>query len=186
MNEALPETTARASAASWIGEALRAELPYIAMVVGAFIGVAANNITGHPTIVYWQLLAPVYGLICILAGWGQGGPAASHTKLIVTQALHWLACIVAMRLLLLPQVLGVLNDNASGLSLLIVLALATFLAGVHTTTWRIAAVGILLALAMPVAAWVEQSALLLSAEAIVALGVGVLFVWMRSRLRAAN
>lgn len=175
-----------ATTATRIGEALRAEWPYMAMVLGAFIGVAANNLAGHPTILYWQLLAPVYGLICIVSGWRQGGPAASHTRLVLTQAAHWLACIVAMRMLLLPEVRGVLNDNASGLSLLIVLALATFLAGLHTLTWRIATVGVLLALAMPVAAWLEQSALLLSLEAMVALGVGVLFVWTRSRMRGLN
>ena len=88
-----------------------------------------------------------------------------------------------MRLLYLPEVRGVLNDNAAGLTLLTVLALSTFLAGLHTGAWRIVVVGIVLALGVPAAAWLEQSALLLTVEAIVVAGLVGLFLWARSRLR---
>jgi hypothetical protein len=64
-----------------------------------------------------------------------------------------------MRLLFPPEVHGVINDNASGLSLLTVLALAT------------AIVGAVLALAVPAAAWIEQSALLFVAVGVLLLGV---------------
>ena len=161
---------------------LRDELPYIAMLLVAFVGVAINDFTGKPIIIYWQLLAPAFALICIAAGWDSEG--ASRARLIRTQAIHWLACFVAMRLLFLPQVRGVLNDNATGLSLLSVLALSTFLAGLHGNAWRIALVGVLLALAVPAAAWLEQSALLLAVEALLVLLVAALFFWTRSRLRA--
>jgi hypothetical protein len=178
-----PEYAPEKAHAETRGEALRAEMPYIAMLLGAFVGIAINDFTGRQTILYWQLLAPAYALICIIVGWEQGGPTASRTRLVRTQAIHWLACFLAMRLLFLPQVRGVLNDNATGLSLLTVLALSTFLAGLHSSIWRISAVGILLALAVPGAAWLEQSALLLSAEALLALGLGALFFWVRSKMR---
>jgi hypothetical protein len=178
---AMPPSTPIPSA---LRNALLAELPYVAMLLAAFVGIAAGNFTGQPTILYWQLLAPVYALICILAGWAATSAGANRLHLIWTQALHWLACVVAMRLLFLPEVHGVINDNATGLSLLTVLALATFLAGLHASTWRIAVVGALLALAVPAAAWVEQSALLLVAVGVVLLGVGALFLWMRSRATA--
>jgi hypothetical protein len=161
---------------------LREELPYIAMLLVAFVGVAINDFTGKPIIIYWQLLAPAYALICIAAGWEREG--GNRTWLIRTQAIHWLACFVAMRLLFLPQVRGVLNDNATGLSLLTVLALSTFLAGLHANAWRIAVVGLLLALSVPAAAWLEQSALLLTVEALLVIIVAALFFWTRSRLRA--
>lgn len=163
---------------------LRAELPYALMLLGAFIGVALNNFSGGPTLLYWQLLAPAYALVCILASWEQGDGSRDHMRLIRTQAIHWLACFIAMRLLFLPQIRGVLNDNATGLALLIVLALSTFLAGLHANAWRIAVVGALLALSAPAAAWVEQSALLLSLEALVILAIGALFFWIRAKMRA--
>jgi len=65
-----------------------------------------------------------------------------------------------------------------------VLALSTFLAGLHANAWRIAVVGLLLALSVPAAAWLEQSALLLTVEALLVIIVAALFFWTRSRLRA--
>jgi hypothetical protein len=163
---------------------LRAELPYAIMLAGAFVGVALNNFSGGPSLLYWQLLAPAYAMVCILSGWEQDGPSPNRMRLVRTQAIHWLACFIAMRLLFLPQIRGVLNDNATGLALLIVLALSTFLAGLHANAWRIAIVGVLLALAAPAAAWVEQSALLLSVEALLVLAIGALFFWIRAKMRA--
>ena len=52
-------------------------------------------------------------------------------QLVVTQALHWLAFVGAMWLMFLPEVRGIVNDNATSLTLLILLALGTFVAGVH-------------------------------------------------------
>ena len=50
-----------------------------------------------------------------------------------------------MWLMFLPEVRGVVNDNATSLTLLILLALGTFVAGVHAGVWRICAVGVFLA-----------------------------------------
>jgi hypothetical protein len=158
-----------------------AELPYILMLAAAFIGVALSNASGHPTTVYWEFLAPIYAVICILSGRVHGEQDSKLMRLIWTQALHWFACIVTMWLLFLPQVRGASGDNGTSLSLLAVLALSTFLAGLHAGTWRITLVGILLALLVPVTAWLVQSALLLLLLAIVLVGVGALFIWLRSR-----
>ena len=163
-----------------------AELPYVTMLIAAFVGIAISGFIGRPATLYWQLLVPAYALICIVAGWERDATSAEHTRIVVRQAIHWLACFIAMRLLFLPEVRGVLNDNAAGLSLLTVLALATFLAGLHSGAWRIAVVGIVLALGVPAAGWLEQSALLLTAEAIVVAGLVGLFFWARSRWRDAS
>ena len=40
-----------------------------------------------------------------------------------------------------------------------ILALATFLAGVHAAAWQVCVVGIFLAIAVPAIAWIEQSSL---------------------------
>ena len=128
---------------------------------------------------------PIYGLICVLAGRAQARETTGLARLIWTQALHWLACIIAMRLLFLPQVRGVISDDATGLSLLVVLALATFLAGLHAGIWRIAVVGLLLALSVPAAAWLQRSALLLAAEALLLVGAAAIFLWTRFRRPAS-
>ena len=53
----------------------------------------------------------------------------------------------------------VVNNNATGLNLMTILALATFLAGVHAKAWQIYLVGVALALCVPGMAFVQQSAL---------------------------
>ncbi len=55
---------------------------------------------------------------------------------------------------------GVVNDNATALTLLILLALGTFVAGVHAGVWRICAVGVFLAASVPAVAWIQESAVL--------------------------
>ena len=57
-------------------------------------------------------------------------------RLIWTQALHWLAFLVAMNSGLLPNVQNMLNSDATGLAILLLLALGTFVAGVHILVGR--------------------------------------------------
>jgi hypothetical protein len=102
-------------------------------------------------------------------------------KLVTTQVLHWLAFLAAMWLMFLPQVRGVVNDNATSLSLLILLALGTFVAGVHAGVWRICAVGAFLAASVPAVAWIQESALLLLVGALLVVAVGAAFWWMWRR-----
>jgi hypothetical protein len=102
-------------------------------------------------------------------------------RLVVTQALHWAAFLGAMWLMFLPEVSGVVNLNATSLTLLILLALGTFVAGVHAAVWRISAVGVFLALSVPAVAWVQESAMLLLVGALLLILVGAAFWWMWRR-----
>jgi hypothetical protein len=94
---------------------------------------------------------------------------------VATQALHWLAFLAVMWVVLLPGVRGVLDDNAVGLALLLLLAMGTFVAGVHAWSPGICVTGLLLGLAVPAVAWLQESAVLLllvgAALAAVALAV---------------
>ena len=102
-------------------------------------------------------------------------------KLVVTQALHWLAFLGAMWLMFLPEVRGVVNDNSTALTLLILLALGTFVAGVHAGVWRICAVGVFLAASVPAVAWIQESAVLLLVGVLLLAVVGFAFWWMWRR-----
>ena len=107
-------------------------------------------------------------------------------RLVGTQALHWLAFLVAMHIIRLRQVQGLMNDDADGVTLLILLALGTFLAGVHAWSLPICLTGIVLCLAVPVMAFIEQTALLL---VVLALGAGIaggVLWWLYSRARAGT
>ena len=157
------------------------DLPYAAMLALAVGGIVLSGFRGLTTYYYWMALAPVYGFACILSGWRKVDQTAEHVRLVVTQALHWLAFLAAMSLMFMPEVRGVVNDNAMSLALLILLALGTFVAGVHARVWRICLVGAFLAIAVPVVAWVQDSAMFLLVASILVIVVAAAFLWLWRR-----
>ena len=157
------------------------ELPYVAMLALAVGGVILTGFHGPTTYAYWMSLAPIYGLACILSGWREIDKTVDHVWLVATQVLHWFAFLAAMWLMFLPEVRGVVNDNATSLALLILLALGTFVAGVHARVWRICLVGLFLALSVPAVAWIQDSAMLLLVGALLAVAVAGLFWWLMRR-----
>jgi hypothetical protein len=157
------------------------DLPYAAMLALAVGGLVLTSFRGATTYFYWMALAPAYGLIAIISGWRHADGGAARMQLVVTQSLHWLAFVGAMWLMFLPQVRGIDSDNATSLTLLILLALGTFVAGVHARVWRICAVGVFLGAAVPAVAWVQESAMLLLVAALLVVAVGLAFWWMWRR-----
>jgi hypothetical protein len=153
---------------------LTRQLPYLVVLILALFGVAYTSMSGRPLYGYWEFLAIVIGLACIGIGWRQTRDKAARRQLLITQSLHWLAFLIAMSILLLPSVNTFLNGPATGLALMLLLALGTFVAGVHVS-WEIAVLGIILALTVPAMAWLKQSALLLVLIGLVIGGFAIAF-----------
>jgi hypothetical protein len=152
------------------------EWPYLLMLLLALFGVAYTSIAQQPITTFWMALAPFIGLICVLARWREVEGRDMHLRLVVTQALHWLAVLLAMNLLFVADIRHVMNADATALSLLTLLALGTFTAGVHVAAWRICLVGVVLGAGVPAIAWLEQSILLILLVAIVLTAVAIL-IW---------
>lgn len=159
------------------------QAPYIAMLAGAFGGVATTAFAATPSPLYWMILAPLFGLLCVAAGWAGAPDRGGRLRLVWTQAAHWAAFLVAMLLLFRPEVQGVMQGRATEIGLLLLLALGTFVAGVHAGSWRIVAVGALLAASVPLLAFVQQAALLVVAAAVLVVGTGAVFLWTAARAR---
>jgi hypothetical protein len=64
-------------------------------------------------------------------------------------ALHWAAFLLVISMMLLPNVQRILNASATGLAVLMLLALGTFTAGVHVLSWQVCLLGIIMALGVP-------------------------------------
>jgi len=77
------------------------DLPYAAMLGLAVGGIVLTSFRGVSTHYYWMALAPIYGLISIISGWPKLDTGPERMKLVVTQALHWLAFLGAMFAMLL-------------------------------------------------------------------------------------
>src|SRR5579863_859019 len=162
------------------------ELPYAAILILTIFGIAYTSYSKRPIIGYWEFLAPVICLACIASGWAQAGDRQGRLRLVGTQALHWLAFVAAMNLVLLASVQQVMNASASGLAILMLLALGSFTAGVHIFAWQICLVGAIMALGVPAIAWMEESAVFLGLGALALLAIGALAFWRRFGRRSAR
>jgi hypothetical protein len=158
------------------------ELPYGFVLVLTLVGVAYTSMTRQPIAAYWICLAPILAVVCVATGWHNATDRKAKLRLVATQLAHWLAFLVAMNLLFLPSVQNMLNADATGLAILLLLALGTFIAGVHMPSWKMCALGIVTAAFVPALAWLEAATLIVLFVALVVLIVAFAF-W---RLRAAR
>jgi hypothetical protein len=137
------------------------ELPYIILLTLAVIGVACTSVSPDASVGYWKILALVFAIVCIVSQWSRvpaGGGA--KTRLILVQLLHWSAFLLTILILFLPDVQKMVNSLVSAQIVLYLLALSTFLAGLYNTSWQLVAVGVLMALAVPAIALLQQTVLL--------------------------
>lgn len=160
------------------GGFLLRDWPYVLMLILSLGGVAYTSFAQSE--LYWVLLTPLIGLVCVITRWSQVEGRDEHVHLVVTQALHWGAVLVAMQLMSL-QVLRQVTGIASPLSVLTLLALGTFTAGLHIRSWKVCVVGAILAVGVPAVALLQQSALLILLITAVLVAIVVPFVWARSR-----
>jgi hypothetical protein len=173
------EPVAAPRARSAILSRLLREWPYVTMLLLAFLGV-----TFSMPVAYWVIMTPVFGIICIVAGWGNVKVREERIQLVYALALDWLALIFAIVLLYNYSIEAVVNTNARSLALMTLLALGTFVAGVQARVWRICAVGGVLFVTVPVIGWLDQSIMFLAAVALLVLAIVGLTRWMRHRRRS--
>ena len=151
------------------------QLPFLAILALAIGGVAYTNISQRPLVGYWEFLAIAMGIVCVVTQWSELEDKQARFRLMWIQALHWLAVLVTMNIMLLSGVQQLLPTLATSLVLLMLLALGTFLAGVHLRSLQIGFLGVALALAVPAISWVKQSALFLILAVVFFVGLAMAF-----------
>lgn len=140
-------------------DVLKIDLPYIVMLSMAVFGIGLVTFTGQPVGLYWEILTIVFCGLCIYVGWRNTVDRRDRIKLVWTQMLHWTAFLAAMWLIYTPTMRALVDVNATGLNLMVLLALGTFVAGVHAEAWQICVVGLILALFVPAMAIVQRASL---------------------------
>jgi len=149
-------------------------------------GVAYTSFSKHPILIYWEILAPIIGLVCVWYGWPSANDNTARLRLIGTQVLHWLAFLLVMNMVFLPSVQRIFNATSTGLAIFTLLALGTFTAGVHIFSWQVCLLGLIMAFGIPAIAWIENSALLLVLLAAVVLGIGAVMWWHWRKRRSPH
>ena len=155
-------------------------LPYLAILVLTAGGAAYFSTTRNPITHYWDAVAVFIAVVCIATGWRHAAAQGQTWHLVWTQALHWLAFLVAMNIVFLPSVQALLNANSTSLFVLFQLALGTFVAGVHASSVKLCINGAVMALMVPAIAWLDQSALMLTIIALIVVAAAVLVLWRRA------
>lgn len=158
-----------------------AQAPYIAMLLLVFAGMVMTSLSPAWSAIYWQVTAIVFAGICIASEWsGQIGKGEKF-GMAARQALHWLVIIIAMRALFYHDIVSAMTPMALGLAVLGLLAVGTLLAGIHLASWQIGLVGVLLALSLPAALWLERVSLLLTAAAVTVAALAAVYFWQKRK-----
>lgn len=165
------------SASFWAAQA-----PYIIMLLLVFTGMVMTSLTPGLSAVYWQITAVVFAGICIVSDWGEHAYKGEKISMAIRQGLHWLVIVIAMRTLFYHDLLSSMTPMALGLAVLGLLAIGTLLAGIHLMSWQIGLVGVLLAIAIPGAFWLERVSLLLTAAAVTAGGIAAVYYWQKRKV----
>ena len=118
------------------------------------------------------------GILCVVTEWENVETGKLAFGLMWTQALHWVAVLLTMNIMLLGGVQQILPSPATSLVLLMLLALGTFLAGLNLLSLPLCLLGVAMALAVPAIAWLKLSVLFLVLGVACVLGLAIIF-WPR-------
>jgi hypothetical protein len=173
------------STASGMANFLWRQLPYVVALVLAIAGVAYTNISHQPLVGYWEFLALAIGVVCVVTKWPEIEGKQAQLRLVWTQALHWVAVLVTMNVMLVSSVQQFLPTPATSLVLLALLALGTFLAGLSLFSVQIAFLGLAMGVAVPAISWLKQSVIFFLLGAVLLIGLGITF-WLHQDRRPAG
>ena len=100
--------------------------------VMVMIGLFLSNYSSDSALYYWCAMFPIFGMACLVHELA-GGKAYEIAlwRILLRQALHWLGPIVAVKILFMQHARGQMATNAVALTIILLLAVTCFLAGVH-------------------------------------------------------
>lgn len=100
--------------------------------VMVMIGLFLSNYSSERARYYWCPMFPIFGLAC-LAHELAAGRAYEFAlwRILLRQALHWIGPIVAVKILFMQHARGQMSTDAVALTIILLLAVTCFLAGVH-------------------------------------------------------
>jgi len=134
------------------------EFILILLLLLSVVGIALTDFSPTKGFWYWMAMGPVFCVATIAIEWSRmNRQGESKGRLVWTQVFHWFGYLVIVYLvfLLSGKDTGRLNNVDVGLVALLILAFATFSAGI-TASWRISIVGVFLGIAVVAIALLEE------------------------------
>jgi hypothetical protein len=152
------------------------------LILVALGGVGLTDFSPARSHLYWLSLVPVFAGACLLLEWmGLRGKGLKWTHVLRVQLLLWLSLAVGVLLVYMLLHSGRLNNENTGLIILLMLAMTTFAAGVQLGP-LVMLLGCFLGLSLVLAAYVKSYVWMIMIG--VAVGMAVLFYVFRRRSAA--
>jgi hypothetical protein len=151
------------------------EIVIMMLIALSIIGIGITDFSPTDSYKYWVAMVPIFCGACLVLEWSRmRGRGSRWTTVLRTQLLLWAGLLVAVRLVFEMLHKGRLDNENTGLVILLLLALSAFIAGIHLG-WRLCLVGGFLAVALLAATYLEEYVWILL---IIGLAVLVLvFLW---------
>jgi hypothetical protein len=147
------------------------EIILIVLILLSIIGIGITDFSPADSHLYWLAMVPVFAGACLILEWSRArGRGQKWTTIVRNQLLLWFGLLLAVRLVYMLLHTGRLDNENTGLIILLLLALTTFFAGIHLG-WRLCLVGGFLGAALVAATYLEEYVWMLVIIAMVILAV---------------
>ena len=128
----------------------------IMLMLLAIVGIGITDFSPRLSHWYWLAMVVVVGIACIVMEWSRARKKGLGIGAILkNEVLIWLSVVLAVNLVYFLLHSGRLDSENTGLVILLILALATFLAGLRLG-WRLCILGALLGGALILATYLEE------------------------------
>lgn len=159
MSEHKPETSVASRTANkpgFFSRHLLDEITLFILLGCSFAGVAMTNISPARSHLYWLAMVPVFFIASLVTEWPHVRAGRYPWKTVLwNHSLQWLALLAAVQMVFVIQQIGRLTNETTGLMLLLVFALSTFVAGIRMG-WLFRLAGLFLAASLLALAYIER------------------------------
>lgn len=153
----------------------------LSLILLSAIGIGVTDISPEYGFWYWVVMVPIFGIGITYTSWSKTRRSGKSVgSLLWVQLMHWGGLFIAVNLVFLLHSTGRINNAVAGLVALLVLALTTFLAGIHFD-FRYSILGIVLGLVVAGGAIFEEF-IWMTIIPIVA-GISLTAFWLRRTVK---
>ncbi|MGB5542708.1 MAG: hypothetical protein WBO15_04865 [Gammaproteobacteria bacterium] len=153
MDDDREQTETRSATKPHLG---RDSIVMLVLSVLAIIGIGITDFAPQSSRWYWLWMVVATGRVCIVLHWSRARKAGeSITAILKTEPLIWLSVLVAVNLVYFLLHTGRLDNENTGLIVLLILALATFHAGLRLD-WRLSVLGVVFGITLVLATYLEE------------------------------
>jgi len=162
------------------------EAVLILLLLFSLLGVGITNFSAIDGYWYWMVMIFIFGLSAMLLGFVKAKKGDQRVReLWAVQSLHWLGVMAIVGAVFSLLHAGMLEEDSTGLVILLILALATYLDGIRLG-WRFSMVGVFLAITAVVAAHIDEYMWVIIPLAVVIVAFSIYWEKRRAQRRSES